>query len=105
MWYAVISEDNPNSTPLRAAARAAHLERLHALAAEGRLLLAGPHPAVDAVAETLLARIGAAAESKLDGIGPGTQVEVGGPILTQQFGREASKLYFVEYIKRVDAKK
>ncbi len=48
MWYAVISEDNPDSTPLRATARAAHLERLHALAAEGRLLLAGPHPAVDA---------------------------------------------------------
>ena len=48
MWYAVISEDNPNSTPLRATVRAAHLERLPALAAEGRLLLAGPHPAIDA---------------------------------------------------------
>jgi hypothetical protein len=48
MWYAIISEDNPDSTPLRATARAAHLERLHTLAAEGRLLLAGPHPAIDA---------------------------------------------------------
>jgi uncharacterized protein YciI len=48
MWYAIISEDNPDSTPLRATARAAHLERLHALAAEGRLLIAGPHPAIDA---------------------------------------------------------
>ena len=48
MWYAIISEDNPNSLPLRATARAGHLERLHALAAEGRLLLAGPHPAIDA---------------------------------------------------------
>jgi uncharacterized protein YciI len=48
MWYAVISEDVPNSSPLRATARAAHLERLDALAAEGRLLLAGPHPAIDA---------------------------------------------------------
>lgn len=48
MWYAIISEDNPNSTPLRATARAAHLERLHALTAEGRLLVAGPHPAIDA---------------------------------------------------------
>ena len=48
MWYAIISEDNPNSTPLRATARAAHLERLQTLVAEGRLLLAGPHPAVDA---------------------------------------------------------
>lgn len=47
MWYAIISEDNPDSTPLRATAREAHLERLHALTAEGRLLIAGPHPAID----------------------------------------------------------
>ena len=48
MWYAIISEDNHNSLPLRARAREAHLERLRTLAAEGRLLLAGPHPAIDA---------------------------------------------------------
>jgi uncharacterized protein YciI len=48
MWYAIISEDNDNSLPLRAGARGAHLERLRTLAADGRLLLAGPHPAIDA---------------------------------------------------------
>ena len=48
MWYAIISEDNDNSLPLRAGARETHLERLRNLAAEGRLLLAGPHPAIDA---------------------------------------------------------
>jgi uncharacterized protein YciI len=48
MWYAIISEDHENSLPLRATARDAHLARLRALAADGRLLLAGPHPAVDA---------------------------------------------------------
>ena len=48
MWYAIISEDNDNSLPLRATAREAHLARLRSLAADGRLLLAGPHPAVDA---------------------------------------------------------
>lgn len=48
MWYAIISEDNENSLPLRASAREGHLARLRTLAAEGRLLLAGPHPAVDA---------------------------------------------------------
>ena len=47
MWYAILSEDNDNSLPLRATARGAHIARLQALAAEGRLLLAGPHPAVD----------------------------------------------------------
>lgn len=47
MWYAVISEDNENSLPLRGGARGAHIERLRELAAQGRLLIAGPHPAVD----------------------------------------------------------
>ena len=47
MWYAIISEDNANSLPLRITAREAHLARLNVLAAEGRLLIAGPHPAVD----------------------------------------------------------
>ena len=48
MWYAIISEDVDNSLPLRASARDAHLARLRELVAEGRLLIAGPHPAVDA---------------------------------------------------------
>jgi uncharacterized protein YciI len=48
MWYAVISEDVEDSLPLRAGAREAHLARLQALVADGRLLIAGPHPAIDA---------------------------------------------------------
>ena len=47
MLYAIISEDQPGSLKLRLAARPAHLERLQSLQAEGRLLLAGPHPAID----------------------------------------------------------
>ena len=47
MWYAIISEDVDDSLPLRATARDAHLERLRALVDEGRLLIAGPHPAID----------------------------------------------------------
>lgn len=47
MWYAIISEDVENSLPLRKLHRPAHLARLEALAGEGRLLIAGPHPAVD----------------------------------------------------------
>ncbi len=47
MWYAIISEDVPDSSPLRAGARARHLERLRVLRDEGRLLVAGPHPAID----------------------------------------------------------
>ncbi|SHK41106.1 hypothetical protein SAMN05216369_1910 [Marinobacter antarcticus] len=47
MYYAIISEDVDNSLPLRQTARPAHVERLQQLKAEGRLLVAGPHPAID----------------------------------------------------------
>ena len=46
-WYAIISEDNADSLPKRLSARPSHLERLDALRDEGRLLLAGPFPAID----------------------------------------------------------
>jgi len=47
MYYAVIATDRPDSLSARLAARPAHLERLKALQDQGRLLLAGPHPAID----------------------------------------------------------
>ena len=47
MLYAIISRDVQNSLELRLAARPAHLARLNALREEGRLVLAGPHPAID----------------------------------------------------------
>lgn len=47
MWYAIISEDITNSLEKRTQARPAHLERLHQLKEDGRLLIAGPHPAID----------------------------------------------------------
>jgi hypothetical protein len=47
MYYAILCEDVPNSLPLRQQARPAHLERLQQLLDQGRLLAAGPHPAVD----------------------------------------------------------
>lgn len=48
MLYAIIAEDVPGALPRRLQARAAHLERLKALQEAGRLVLAGPHPAIDA---------------------------------------------------------
>ncbi len=47
MLYAIIAEDVENSLADRLAARPAHLERLTALRDQGRLILAGPHPAID----------------------------------------------------------
>lgn len=47
MLYAIISEDVNNSLERRLAARPDHLARLEKLRDEGRLVLAGPHPAVD----------------------------------------------------------
>lgn len=47
MLYAIIATDVANSLENRLAARPAHLARLEQLRDEGRLVLAGPHPAVD----------------------------------------------------------
>lgn len=48
MLYVIIGEDRAGSLEQRLAARPAHLERLQALQAEARLILAGPCPAIDA---------------------------------------------------------
>ena len=47
MLYAIISEDIDNSIELRMSVRPEHVERLVALKDSGRLVLAGPHPAID----------------------------------------------------------
>ncbi|MBA1205019.1 YciI family protein [Pseudomonas capeferrum] len=47
MLYAIIASDVADSLEKRLAARPAHLERLQQLQAEGRMVLAGPHPAID----------------------------------------------------------
>lgn len=47
MWYAIIAEDRENSLEARLEARPDHLARLEQLKHEGRLLIAGPHPAID----------------------------------------------------------
>ncbi|HLF31043.1 MAG TPA: YciI family protein [Xanthomonadales bacterium] len=48
MWYVIYSHDLDGSLERRQAARAAHLARLQELLGQGRLLLAGPRPAIDA---------------------------------------------------------
>ena len=47
MLFVIFSEDVPDSGPLRAQARPAHLERLNLLRDEGRLIVAGPCPAIE----------------------------------------------------------
>lgn len=47
MLYMIQCDDVESSLPLRRGARAAHLARLEALRDAGRLVLAGPLPAVD----------------------------------------------------------
>jgi len=48
MWYAIYSKDKEDSLQARMGVRAAHIGRLKALLEQGRLLLAGPRPAIDA---------------------------------------------------------
>ncbi|GAB7532879.1 YciI family protein [Pseudomonas sp. 3A(2025)] len=47
MLYAIIATDTADSLEKRLSVRPAHLERLNALKDAGRLVLAGPHPAID----------------------------------------------------------
>ena len=47
MLYAISGEDSPNSLEKRLAVRPEHLKRISALQTEGRLILAGPYPAID----------------------------------------------------------
>lgn len=47
MWYVIFSQDVENSLEKRMSVRAQHLERLQRLQDEGRLLTAGPMPAID----------------------------------------------------------
>lgn len=49
MLYVIFAEDHPNSLAARLHARPAHLARLQALAAQQRLIIAGPTPAIDSV--------------------------------------------------------
>jgi uncharacterized protein YciI len=50
MWYVIFATDVENSLPLRQSVRPEHLSRLEALRSEGRLLTAGPMPAIDSEA-------------------------------------------------------
>jgi len=47
MWFAIVGTDVPDSLEKRKSARPEHLARLEKLQAEGRLLLAGPFPAIE----------------------------------------------------------
>jgi uncharacterized protein YciI len=47
MLFAILCEDVPGSLAKRVESRPAHLERLKALQDAGRLILAGPHPAIE----------------------------------------------------------
>lgn len=48
MYYAIFAEDKPDILPLRLEVRPRHLARIQQLVDEGRVLVAGPHPAIDA---------------------------------------------------------
>ena len=47
MWYSIVSQDVDDSLGRRMKARPAHIARLEALRDQGRLLIAGPNPAID----------------------------------------------------------
>ena len=68
MLYAIISEDTPNSLEKRVSARPAHLNRLQALQDAGRLVLAGPHPAIDSQHSTQAGFTGSLVVAEFDSL-------------------------------------
>jgi uncharacterized protein len=49
MWYVIVAEENPETLDKRLLARSEHLDRLNQLQEQGKLLLAGPFPAIDSI--------------------------------------------------------
>jgi uncharacterized protein len=49
MWYVIVAEESPETLDKRLRARAEHLARLNQLQEQGKLLLAGPFPAIDSI--------------------------------------------------------
>jgi len=47
MWYVIIGKDAPNALEIRKRVRPAHLARARQLVEDGRMLVAGPCPAID----------------------------------------------------------
>jgi uncharacterized protein YciI len=68
MYYAIISQDIENSLNKRLAARSEHIKRLQQLDAEGRLLLAGPHPTSDSTATVHVGFTGSLVVAQFDNL-------------------------------------
>ena len=68
MWYAIEGYDGADVLERRLAARSAHLERLLALRDAGRLLLAGPCPAIDAEDPGAVGFIGSIVVAEFDSL-------------------------------------
>lgn len=68
MYFAIISTDVPDSLSLRMTVRDQHLTRLQVLNEEGRLLIAGPHPATDEASPEQLAFTGSLVVAEFDSL-------------------------------------
>jgi uncharacterized protein YciI len=68
MWYLILGRDAPGTLPLRLAQRPAHLSRLQSLAEAGRLLVAGPLPAIDAEEPGVAGFLGSAIIAEFDSL-------------------------------------
>jgi len=68
MYFAIISTDVPDSLSLRMTVRDQHLTRLQVLNEEGRLLIAGPHPATDEASPEQLVFTGSLVVAEFDSL-------------------------------------
>lgn len=92
MMYAIIGEDSENSSAKRAAARPAHLQRIDELVKTGRLLLAGPFPAIDSPDPGPAGMTGSLIVAEFDSLQAAQDWINGDPYVTQGvFGRVTVK--------------
>lgn len=72
MWYVIYAKDRDNSLDARLSARAEHLARMQMLIEQGRVLVAGPMPAIDSetpgpagfIGSTIIAEFGSLEEAE-----------------------------------------
>lgn len=94
MLYVLIGEDAPGTLDARMAARPAHLARLEALRDDGRLLLAGPMPAIDSLDPGPAGFFGSLVVAEFDSLGDAERWLADDPYVRQGvFARTTVKPY------------
>lgn len=98
MLYAIFGEDVSNSLPARRNAREAHLARIRHLIDQGRLVLAGPHPATDCTDPGETGFTGSLVVAEFPDLGSATNWAEADPYLTAGAWRKVTVRPFIQVL-------